>query len=69
MFFALKGDNFNGNTYANQALSKGAKYVVIDEEQYKNSNQAILVEDVLKTHAQATRQDARSKGSAPPVSR
>ena len=32
IFFALKGDNFNGNSYASQALSKGAAYAVIDEK-------------------------------------
>jgi UDP-N-acetylmuramoyl-tripeptide--D-alanyl-D-alanine ligase len=31
MFFALKGENFNGNLFAAQALEKGAKYAIIDE--------------------------------------
>ncbi len=48
MFFALKGKNFNGNIYAEEAIRKGAKYAIIDEEKYKNS-QTILVEDTLKT--------------------
>lgn len=48
MFFALKGDNFNGNTYAEQALKKGAKYSIVDEERYCTSNKTILVNDVLK---------------------
>ncbi|WP_452226107.1 UDP-N-acetylmuramoyl-tripeptide--D-alanyl-D-alanine ligase [Lacinutrix cladophorae] len=49
MFFALKGENFNGNTFAKQALQNGAKYVIIDEEAYHISDATILVEDVLKT--------------------
>ncbi len=49
IFFALKGDNFNGNTYAEQALEKGAKYVVIDDAEYKASVNTILVDDVLET--------------------
>ncbi len=49
IFFALKGDNFNGNVYAEQALNKGAKYVVIDEPQYKTSAHTILVNNVLET--------------------
>ncbi len=49
MFFALKGDNFNGNEYANQALKKGAKYALIDEAKYKTTNQTILVKNVLET--------------------
>jgi UDP-N-acetylmuramoyl-tripeptide--D-alanyl-D-alanine ligase len=48
MFFALKGDNFNGNTYAQQAIAKGAKYAVIDEEEFQTQN-TILVKNVLKT--------------------
>ncbi|WP_459211007.1 UDP-N-acetylmuramoyl-tripeptide--D-alanyl-D-alanine ligase [Aquimarina rhabdastrellae] len=49
MFFALKGDNFNGNTYALQAISKGAKYAIIDEAPLEDNPQLILVDDVLKT--------------------
>lgn len=50
IFFALKGANFNGNSFADQALELGAKYVVIDEEQYRRDNeQYILVDDVLQT--------------------
>jgi len=49
MFFALKGDNFNGNLYAEQALNLGAKYVIIDEDQFKTSSKTILVDNVLET--------------------
>lgn len=50
LFFALKGEHFNGNTFANQALDKGAKYVIIDEKEYHSKTEkTILVEDVLKT--------------------
>lgn len=49
IFFALKGDSFNGNQYAEQALEKGAIYAVIDEEKYKKNDQYILVENVLDT--------------------
>ncbi|MFD2743257.1 MULTISPECIES: UDP-N-acetylmuramoyl-tripeptide--D-alanyl-D-alanine ligase [Sphingobacterium] len=50
LFFALKGGNFNGNTFAKQALASGARYVVIDEVAYQeNDTQYILVEDVLTT--------------------
>jgi len=49
IFFALKGHNFNGNKFAADALQKGAKYVVIDEEEYANSDAHILVANVLKT--------------------
>lgn len=49
LFFALKGANFNGNTYAEEALKKGAAYAIIDEAAHKVNDQCILVEDVLKT--------------------
>lgn len=47
LFFALKGDNFNGNVYAQLALDKGAAYCIIDEEDAKVNEYCILVEDVL----------------------
>ncbi len=49
MFFALKGENFNGNTYAKDALKSGAKYAVIDEEKFVTSKATIIVKDVLQT--------------------
>jgi UDP-N-acetylmuramoyl-tripeptide--D-alanyl-D-alanine ligase len=49
IFFALKGANYNGNGFALDALSKGAALAVIDEAQFVNSAQTILVDDVLET--------------------
>ncbi|MFN4083674.1 MAG: UDP-N-acetylmuramoyl-tripeptide--D-alanyl-D-alanine ligase [Bacteroidia bacterium] len=49
LFFALKGEKFNGNTFAESALENGAAYAVIDEVVYKKSEKYILVNDVLKT--------------------
>ncbi len=49
IFFALKGANFNGNTYASEALKNGAAYVIIDEEEFNITAHHILVEDVLTT--------------------
>ena len=48
-FFALKGDNFNGNKFAEEALKQGALYAIIDEKEYQTQPNIILVEDVLKT--------------------
>lgn len=54
IFFSLKGEKFNANEFAEDALAKGAAYVVVDEifkaewkEQY--SMQLVLVNDVLQT--------------------
>lgn len=48
IFFSLKGDNFNGNMFAQEALDKGALKVIIDEEKFHTTNgETILVENVL----------------------
>ncbi|WP_046758469.1 UDP-N-acetylmuramoyl-tripeptide--D-alanyl-D-alanine ligase [Kordia jejudonensis] len=49
IFFALKGENFNGNIYAEEALKKGASYAIIDEAAHQSSDNMILVENVLET--------------------
>lgn len=49
IFFALKGANFDGNTFARQALDLGAKYSVIDDEKFVLDGRCILVNDVLET--------------------
>jgi UDP-N-acetylmuramoyl-tripeptide--D-alanyl-D-alanine ligase len=47
IFFALKGDNFNGNKYCNQAIENGAAYAVIDDRDYFIDERTLLVDDVL----------------------
>jgi UDP-N-acetylmuramoyl-tripeptide--D-alanyl-D-alanine ligase len=47
LFFALKGDNFDGHQYAEQAIKQGATAVVIADESCK-VRPAILVEDTKK---------------------
>jgi UDP-N-acetylmuramoyl-tripeptide--D-alanyl-D-alanine ligase len=49
LFFALKGDKFDANTFATQALEAGAAYAVIDNAAYRLSDKTILVDDVLST--------------------
>lgn len=49
LFFALKGDHFNGNAFASQALDAGAKYCVIDEAEYATDDRCLLVENALET--------------------
>lgn len=46
MFFALKGESFDGNKFANEAIKKGAKYAVIDNPAFQGKG-TILVENVL----------------------
>ena len=47
IFFALKGPNFNGNSFAKQALDNGAACVVIDEKEFEIPGKTFLVPDVL----------------------
>jgi UDP-N-acetylmuramoyl-tripeptide--D-alanyl-D-alanine ligase len=61
LFFALKGDNFDGNKFAYQALEKGASYVVVDDatvipsfdehdqKKLAYKNKYLLVENVLES--------------------
>jgi UDP-N-acetylmuramoyl-tripeptide--D-alanyl-D-alanine ligase len=50
IFLALKGPNFNGNTFAQKALDEGASAVVVDENEYhQEDGHTILVDDALKT--------------------
>lgn len=52
MFFALKGENFDGNEYALKALEAGAAYAVVnaDSEVGKvDDSRLVKVEDTLKT--------------------
>ena len=51
LFFALKGDFFDGNAFAAQALEQGCAYAIVDEAEYAagGDERYILVEDVLTT--------------------
>lgn len=50
LFIALKGENFDGNRFAQEALEKGAKTVVVDDPNYhQENNGTVLVADCLKT--------------------
>jgi UDP-N-acetylmuramoyl-tripeptide--D-alanyl-D-alanine ligase len=47
LFFAIKGPKYNANAFAQEALSKGASYAVVDEKEYATDDRTILVEDGL----------------------
>ncbi len=49
LFFALKGDNFNANSFALAALEKGCSYAIVDEAKYAIDERFILVENVLES--------------------
>ena len=49
MYFALKGDNFDGNKFVEKAFDGGAKYCVVDDKTALINDNCILVDDVLTT--------------------
>ncbi len=49
LFFALKGDNFNANEFALEALKRGATFSIVDEERFAVNDKCILVDNVLIT--------------------
>lgn len=60
LFFALKGDSFDGNAYAQEALEKGAAYAVVDDPQVRKGDRFVLVEDVLRTLQDLARHHRRT---------
>ena len=47
LFFALRGEKFDANTFAQQALEAGAAYAIVDNAEYQVNDKCILVDDVL----------------------
>ena len=47
LFVAIKGERFDANTFAQEALDKGASYVIIDDKAYFIDQRTILVDDSL----------------------
>ncbi len=47
LFWALKGENFNGNNFIKKAIEKGASFVITDDNNYKSNNKCIYVDDSL----------------------
>ncbi|PAW95595.1 UDP-N-acetylmuramoyl-tripeptide--D-alanyl-D-alanine ligase [Mucilaginibacter sp. MD40] len=47
LFFALKGEKFDANTFAEKAIEAGAAYAIIDNPEFAKGDKFLLVEDVL----------------------
>ena len=47
LFFALKGENFDANTFAEQALADGAAFAVVDNQKLAKTDRYLFVDDVL----------------------
>lgn len=65
IFFALKGENFNGNAFASKALEAGCAYAVVDEPAYADASdqRIILVGNVLHTLQQLANYHRRQLGT------
>jgi len=62
IFFALKGENFNANEFAANALANGCAYAVIDEPQYALDKRYIVVKDVLQSLQELATQHRKEVG-------
>lgn len=62
LFFALRGDHFDGNTFAKKALEQGAAYVVVDDATVVENDRYILVPNSLITLQQLARHHRRQLG-------
>ena len=62
IFFALKGERFDGNTYAAAALAAGCAYAVIDNPEYEQGERTVLVDDTLKALQQLATRHRKAVG-------
>lgn len=49
LFFALKGERFNGNHYAKDTIKNGCSYAFVDEKEFVDGKKIIYVDNVLET--------------------
>ena len=59
IFFALRGDRFDGNRFAADALSKGAAYAVVDDPAAVSGDRTVLVGDTLEALQELAREYRR----------
>ncbi|WP_295936900.1 UDP-N-acetylmuramoyl-tripeptide--D-alanyl-D-alanine ligase [uncultured Alistipes sp.] len=62
IFFALRGDTFDGNRFAAEALGKGAAYAVVDDPSVVTGERMLLVNDVLQALQELAREHRRELG-------
>lgn len=65
LFIALKGENFNGNTFAAKALESGSRYAVVDEPAYAPAGDMryLFVGNGLQALQQLARHHRRQLGT------
>lgn len=62
LFFALKGENFDANTFVNTAIEQGCRYAITDQASYANGQTILLVPDVLEALQQLAKHHRKQLG-------
>jgi len=62
MFFALKGENFDANTFVSSAIGQGCRYAVTDDAGRANGTDILLVPDVLEALQQLAKHHRKALG-------
>ena len=63
LFFALKGDSFNGNLFARDAIQKGCSYAFVDEKEFADDKNIFYVPNSLETLQQLARKHRETLGT------
>lgn len=63
LFFALRGERFDGNKFAEAALNNGAAYAIVDNPEYATSDRTILVENSLTALQQLAHRHRKAMGT------
>lgn len=59
-FAALRGERFDGNDYAQEALERGASFALVDSENLQDIPRCVYVQDVLQTLQELARMHRQS---------
>lgn len=62
IFFALKGDNFDANAFAQNAIDGGCVYAIVDDESVANGTTILLVDNVLESLQQLAKYHRKQLG-------
>lgn len=62
LFFALKGDSFNGNLFARDAIQKGCSYAFVDEKEFADDKNIFYVPGSLEALQQLARKHRETLG-------
>ena len=63
LFFAIRGERFDGNKFAEAALNNCAAYAIVDNPDYVTSDRTILVEDSLVALQQLAHRHRKAMGT------